>query len=27
MFTAITFTRAIVAMFMAKRGRVESLSI
>jgi len=27
MFTAITVTRAIVALFMEKRGRVESLSI
>jgi len=27
MFTAITFTRAIISLFMEKRGRVESLSI
>jgi len=27
MFTAIMFTRAIIALFLEKRGRVESLSI
>ncbi len=27
MFTAITFTRAIISLFMEKRGRVKSLSI
>lgn len=27
MFTAITFTRAVIALFLERRGRVESLSI